>query len=59
MKYKIKVYARERQHNETHKVFELLDQNNNTKKDTNSRSRGKFIVFYMRTKNKTKYNKKL
>jgi hypothetical protein len=29
-----------------------------TKKDTNSRSRGKFIVFYKRTK-RNKYNKKL
>ena len=27
---KKKVYARERQHDETHKVSELLDQNNDT-----------------------------
>jgi hypothetical protein len=27
---KRKIYARERQHDETYKVFELLDQNNDT-----------------------------
>jgi len=30
MEYKIKVYARERQYYDTHKVYELLDQNNDT-----------------------------
>jgi hypothetical protein len=43
---KKKVYARERQHDETHKVSKLLDQNNDTsfcltitQKDTNNRLR--------------------
>ena len=56
---KKRVYAQERQHDETYKVSELLDQNNDTpfyfhhnQEDTNSRSRGQFSAFYMRTKNK-------
>jgi calcineurin-like phosphoesterase family protein len=54
------MYILEKDYDETHKVFELLDQNNDNPfylyhnpKDTNNKLRGQFTAFYMRMKNKT------
>jgi len=53
------MYILEKDNMIRHKVFELLDQNNDTSfslhhnpKDTNNRLRGQLTTFYMRMKNK-------